>query len=67
MASTGQVRRWTLRFCLAMAVGLVCLPGAAADDQGRRWYVDDDAANDPGRRNTLVSDPLEDGCKRWYR
>ena len=61
MACTGQVRRWALGFCFAMAVGLVFSPGAAAGDQGRTWYIDDDAPGDPGPKDPLVSDPLEDG------
>ncbi|MBP7937946.1 MAG: hypothetical protein KA354_25200 [Phycisphaerae bacterium] len=50
--------RRTRRILRAVAAALGC---AGAVVQGGVIYVDDNAANDPGPGNPLVSDPLEDG------
>ncbi len=43
----------------AVAIWLSCLAAGVA--LGGVWYVDDDAPNDPGPGDPLISDPNEDG------
>jgi len=46
---------------IVFVILLLCLGFAIPSRAQTTWYVDDDAANDPGPGDPLVSDPFEDG------
>ena len=70
-AGSLHFRRWkdssgnTIRFGRTLTLSVIADTDVTAEytANGDQWYVDDNAAGDPGPGNPLVSDPLEDGSQ----